>query len=292
MINLKRMSDCSFETAVDVWNRGFHGYVVDLTLNLEQLLSRIYADEISVDRSFIAFKEDKPVGFVMNAFRKIDGRRLAWNGGTGVVSELRGQGVGRVLMDAALDLYQTEKVDLALLEAISDNHPAIALYKKCGYEIKDELTLLQTDVATLNFEMSGKFSVERVNVPEVSSLPFYRELEPWQCQWQSLLRAQGEACVVYDNRDQPVGYALFQKKLDPKGKLLSIALYQCEVVPGQVDAADIAAHALKRVFVDSPGNFRRSTHDFRKSNEVVIELLTKAGFTTFIEQVHMIKTFG
>ena len=292
MIHLKRMSDCSFQTAVEAWNKGFQGYTVDLTQTLDLLLSRITFDGISVDHSFIAFSADQPAGFLMNAFRENDGRKLAWNGGTGVFPEFRGQGVGRVLMEATVELYQTEQVDLAQLEALSDNTPAISLYEKCGYEVKEELTLLQTDEVTVNFEISGNYSVAQVDLAAVGNLKFYRALAAWQCQWQTLLRAQGEACIVYDSEREPVGYALFRRRFDLAGQLLSISLHQCEVVPDHVDAQDIAAHALRRVFVDTPGSFRRATHDFRKSNQVVVDLLTRAGFKTFVEQVHMVKTIS
>ncbi len=289
MIKLRRMSECSFETALDAWNRGFQGYAVDLTQTLDQLLSRITSDELSLERSFIAFDGDNTVGFLMNAFREISGRKFAWNGGTGVVPEWRGKGVGRVLMDATLKLYEAERVDLALLEALSTNHPAIALYKKCGYEIEEELTLLRLDNSSVNFTVSGNYSVEQVDLPAVGKLEFYRELAPWQCQWQSVSRAQGEACVVYDKGRSPVAYALYKRQFDVQGGVSKFALYQCEVILERDDAKDIAAHALRRVFDTAPGQVLRSTHDFRKTNHVVVELLIDAGFTTFIEQVHMMK---
>ena len=289
MINLRRMSECSFETALDAWNRGFQGYAVDLTQSLDQLLTRITYDELSLERSLIAFDGDQIVGFLMNAFRESDGRRLAWNGGTGVVPEWRGRGVGRLLMDATLKLYQTERVDVALLEALSNNHPAIELYKKCGYEIQEELTLLRSESEMVNFAPAGNYSVKHVDLTAVGQLEFYRYRAPWQCQWKSLLRSHGEACVVYDDRSSPVAYALYKRQFDNQGKVSRIALYQCEVIPEREDAADIAAHALQEVFGTARGKVLRSTHDFRKSNQTVVDLLINAGFTTFIEQVHMMK---
>ena len=289
MINLRRMSECSFDTALDAWNRVFHGYAVDLTQSLDQLLTRITYDQLSLERSFIAFDGEDVVGFLMNAFREGDGRKFAWNGGTGVVPEWRGRGVGRLLMDAALKLYKSERVDVAFLEALTNNRPAIELYKKCGYEIEEELTLLRSESEMVNFALVGNYSVERVDLTVVGQLEFYRELAAWQCHWQSLLHAHGEACVVYDDRSRAVAYALYKRQFDDQGKVSRIALCQCEVIPDRDDAADIAAHALQQVFATSQGKVLRSTHDFRKSNHVVVDLLMNAGFRTFIEQVHMMK---
>jgi hypothetical protein len=192
-------------------------------------------------------------------------------------------------MTATLELYETEQVDVALLEALSDNHPAIALYKKYGYVIEEDLTLLRADDFDLIFRVSGNYTVRRVDLPEVGKLHFYNALAPRQCQWQSLFQARGEAYVVYDREPAPVGYALFKRNFDAGGKVCSVILYQCEIIPGRDDAPDIAAHILNRVFDAPPGRVRCSTHDFRKSNQVVVELLTESGFKTFIEQVHMVK---
>src|SRR6185295_9393834 len=116
MLEFRRMSTCSFQTAVEVWNEGFQGYAIDLTLSLDSFLSRLTANGISPDHSFVAFNEGAPVGFVLTALRTEGDLKLAWNGGTGVIPAMRGKGVGKALIDAAIELYETELVDVALLE--------------------------------------------------------------------------------------------------------------------------------------------------------------------------------
>jgi len=291
MIDIKPLSSCSFETALDVWNTGFSGYLINITLSFDGFLMRLTADGISPQHSFIAFIDEQPVGFLMNAFREERGRKLAWNGGTGVIPEFRGQGVGSRLLNAAIDLYQAQGVDLALLEALSSNESAISLYKKFGYEAVEQLTFLRSDSTPANFPASADYSVEDVELNAVGKLEFYRELPQWQTQWQSLLRIRADACIVRDSNQTPVGYGLFDKRFDPSGELVSIALYQCEAAPGDERAEDIVAHVLNRVFLTVPGKYRRLTHNLRKSNSVVVQLLMNAGFNTFVEQVQMIKNF-
>jgi ribosomal protein S18 acetylase RimI-like enzyme len=288
---IKPLSLCSFQTALDVWNRGFAGYFVDMTLSFDSFLTRISSDGIAPEHSFVAFIDEQPIGFVLNAFREERGKKLAWNGGTGVDPEFRGQGIAGRLLNAAIDLYQSQGVDLALLEAISSNAAAISLYRKFGYEVAEELTFLETNNKLDHFPESADYSVVDVEPNAVAELAFYRELSPWKDQWQSLMRVHGEACIVRDSNQTAVGYGLFNKRFNGGGKLESVALFQCEAAPEDSNAEDIVAHILNRAFLTVPGNYRRMTHNLRKSNRVVIELLTKAGFTTFVEQVHMIKSF-
>jgi len=287
-VELKRLNTCSFQTAVDVWNQGFQGYFIDMTLSLDSLLNRITAEGISPAHSFVAFSEDKPVGFLLSGLRTARGKKLAWNGGTGVIPNWRGKGVGKCLVNAALEMYAAERVDFALLEAITGNHAAIALYKTFGYEIVDEVTVLQTNGALTEFSVSDAYKVTRVPPATVGSLSFYRELSPWQAQWMSVTLNHGEAVIVLDQRGEIVCYALYKKRFDDHGNLASIALYQCEVAPKKEDNKRIAATALDSVFGPLTTRCLRRAVNLSKSNSVV-DLLLNAGLEPFIDQVHMMK---
>lgn len=294
-VELKRLSTCSLQTALDVWNEGFQGYFVDMTLSLDKFLARLSSEAISPELSLVALVQDKPVGFLLNGIRNDQGKRIAWNGGTGVVPSFRGRGVGRFLVNAAIDLYVSEAVDVATLEAISDNDVAIGLYKQCGYEIVDELTFLQSDDPSadcLSQTDSASYSVDSVAPAAVSSLSFYGDLSAWQSQWQSLALSCGDALIVRDSAGAAVGYSLFRKKFDNEGNPSNIALYQCEVAPNRDDFENIATAMLRRVFFSEPGKYRRTTYNFRKSNKLVIDMLMKSGFATFIEQVLMLRSMG
>jgi ribosomal protein S18 acetylase RimI-like enzyme len=294
-LQLKRLSTCSFQTALEVWNEGFQGYFVDMTLSLDKFLARMSSEAISLEHSLVAFAQDKPVGFLLNGIRNDEGKKIAWNGGTGVIPSFRGQGVGKFLVNAAIDLYVSEAVDVATLEAISNNDIAIGLYKQCGYEIADELTFLQSDDPSadcLSQTDSVSYSVDSVAPAVVGSLSFYSDLSAWQTQWQSLALSCGDALIVRDSAGGAVGYALFKTKFDNGGSPSNIALYQCEVAPNRDDFENIAAAMLRRVFFSEPGKYRRTTYNFRKSNKLVIDMLMKSGFATFIEQVLMLRSMG
>jgi hypothetical protein len=224
---------------------------------------------------------------LLNAFRVNRDKKIAWNGGTGVAPDMRGKGVGKALVAAAIDIYKSECVDIAFLEAIKGNDSAIALYKNNGYQVFDELTNLQSDKSTNFTSTPSVYTVEEVHPAVVAVLDFYYERSAWQTQWQSLAATGGEAVIVRDRNDSPVAYALFRKKFNEQGTLLSIALCQCELDKEYDDGDAIVSVVLDKIF--PAGEYRRTTYNFRKSNRLIIEKLIDAGFTTYVEQVHMMK---
>jgi ribosomal protein S18 acetylase RimI-like enzyme len=295
MIEIRHLDTCSFQTAFEIWNQGFQGYPIDLTLTLDSFLARIISHGISPADSLVAFIDEEPVGFLLNGIRVSGDGRLAWNGGTAVVPEMRGKGVGKKLVEAAIDLYEQKSIERATLEAISTNESAIKLYSSCGYQVVDELTILQNDNVVRDWVVvssSDRYMTLSVAPAKIGRLSFYYKLSPWQAQWESVALVNGEAILVHDRSGAPIGYALFKKKFDKQGEVESIGLFQCEVAPNRSDASEIALFTLQNVFGGDPRKFRRNTHNLRKSNQMVVNLLLDAGFTTFIEQVHMTRNFG
>ncbi|MGH9873575.1 MAG: GNAT family N-acetyltransferase [Pyrinomonadaceae bacterium] len=294
-IEIRRLSACSFDEAVKIWNEGFQGYFVDLTMSLDRYISRLHREGLSPEFSFLAFCEGRPVGFLLNGIRQSAGRKAAWNGGTGVTPEFRGRGIGKALMRATLDLYNELGVDVAMLEAISANEPAIALYQQFGYEIVDRLVFLQHEghLGEQSFfrPNSQSYSVESVAPYAVGELEFYQDLAPWQAQWQSLARQKGEALIVSDVNGAPVGYALYKQTCDEQGRTVEVALYQCAAGPGS-DTEAVVGCALRTLYAPFEYECKRSTYNFIKSNEVVCMMLDEAGFAPFIEQVHMVRWSG
>jgi GNAT superfamily N-acetyltransferase len=289
---IRRLSAGSFDEAVKIWNEGFQGYFVDMTLSLDGYLSRLARDGLSIEFSLVAFCDDRPAGFLLNGFRQGARGKTAWNGGTGVSPEFRGRGVGKALMRATLDLYNEVGVDFATLEAISTNEPAIALYEQCGYKIVDRLLSLrhQGRLPAHSFarQKSKSYVAESVAPVALAQLEFYDELAPWQSHWHNLSRNQGEALLVSDSSGVSCGYALYKKTYDEQGRVNAIALYQCVAKP-DVEEDSIVGCALQTLFAPFDLECRRSSYNLSQSNEVVYGMLAEAGFVSYIEQVHMVR---
>lgn len=289
---IRRLSTCSFEDAVRIWNEGFQGYFVDMTMSLDRYLSRLHSESLSPELSLVAFADQRPVGFLLNGVRQNGDLKVAWNGGTGVAPDFRGRGIGKLLMKATLELYDELGVDVAQLEAISTNTPAIVLYQKCGFEVVDRLIFLTHDgrLADNAFSHADSYSASSVAPYVVGQLDFYDRLPPWQSDWQSLARNNGEALIVNDASGDAVGYALFKKTYDERGSVREIVLHQC-VAKRERDADAIIACALRSAFAPLDLECRRKTYNLIIPNVNVSGMFRDEGFHPFIEQVHMVRRF-
>ncbi|SDN54645.1 Acetyltransferase (GNAT) family protein [Fictibacillus solisalsi] len=289
MLTFKKFSTLSFEEAVHLFNEGFKYYFTDIHLTVDALLKKMANEELSPERSLVVYDQDKPVGFVLNGFRTINGQQVSWNGGTGIVPGYRGKGTGKELMKACMELYKQEGVNYLMLEAISENTKAIKLYEKMGYKKNDDLIFYVSNesLSTDAFSYNGNYNVVHALPQEVGVLDFYNHFSPWQTQAQGLASAEA---VVVKSGDEPVGYALYRCVRNSEGKIESIVLYQCEGKPDINEKEDVILCLLHSVFQPALTDCKRMTFNFPKSNEPACRALQNEGFSTTIEQVHMSKT--
>jgi GNAT superfamily N-acetyltransferase len=286
---IRKLSACSFDEALQAWNEGFQGYFVDMTLSLDKFLSRIHNESLSPEHSLLAFCDGRPAGILLNGIRGSGDRKVAWNGGTGVIPRFRGRGVGKRLMRRTLDIYKRNSVDEATLEAISENDSAIALYKKFGYGITDRLVFLEHEGPCSSFTRASdeSYSVRHVAPTLTARLDFYDPGAAWQAQSQSLSVNNGEAIIVKDASGTDVGYALYKRKFDEAGQVSNIALYQCVARSGVLDAEAVVRSALEHVYDPADVEGRRATYNLKAGDNLVENVLKEAGFKLIIEQVHM-----
>jgi ribosomal protein S18 acetylase RimI-like enzyme len=289
MVKITNFCECTFQQALTVWNEGFQGYFTDMTFTMDRFMARFGQEGLSPEVSVLAWVNERPVGFILNGIRTIGGKRIAWNGGTGVVPEYRRSGIGRRMMEACLDIYRAHDIDTAYLEAIAQNTSAIALYQQFGYRIVDRVKFLTrtgplSDEAFGSAELPGH--IVMTGLPyEVSRLSFYRAFAAWQTQWQSVLG--GRSAILLDGTGSPVAYALYKHGLNESGEITSIALYQCEVNPDAPNKEGAIRRLLREVYAPLSLDCRRFTVNIPISNEVLMRTLEAEGFTTLSEQVFM-----
>lgn len=289
-MTFRKLSELSIEENVRIWNLGFEGYFIQMIMTIEAFMTRSVNEGLSLENSLAIYVDGEPAGFVMNGFRDVDGKKLAWNGGTGIAPAFRGQGIGRALMLRNLELYREQGVELAILEALTQNESAIKLYQYVGYEITDRLMILQ-HMGTIDPQLLERSAVHPFSITiglprDVYALDFYRGLSAWQTQWPSM--KEGESLIIRQD-SEPVCYALYKRTFDQEGKLVTITLYQCEALPGREDAEEIYKLALGELFAPLDYVCRRATANLRISNQPLNDLLLKLSFTTNVEQVLMMR---
>jgi ribosomal protein S18 acetylase RimI-like enzyme len=229
MITFRSVSDCTWREMTDIWNKGFEGYFVPLHFDEKQLNVHFAKGDISPQHSFLACYDGKPAGFILNGFRQIDGKKVAWNGGTGVKKEFRGKGVGKALIQECLSLYKEEQVDIATLEAIELNIPAIRLYEKFGYSITDNLYFYTAkNISDLSPTPKIDYKFIHTNNKAIRKLAIWNKWTPWQNQIINF-PDDSRAVIMLDRSKNSIGYALYRDIFDDDGDKAQTVLLHCEV---------------------------------------------------------------
>lgn len=285
-----RLGQCTFEQALRLRNRGFEGYYFDVTVTMDQLLRSFAVNGIRPELSLVACADGHPVGFVFLAVKMLNGRKAAWNGGTGVIPEYRGYGLSTALMQEVKTLLTEQEVDRAYLEVLVQNSRALSAYEKGGFHIADRLIGLTRDGALepdafKAGECSG-FKLQYGAPRTVKDIPYYREIAAWECQWQNM--AEGESLIIRAADGEPAAYALFKRNYSDEGMIKSIVLYQCEAAPGRVDRTELFRMALKAVFGPKELDCSRTTANLSGSNPDLIDMLKEAGFKERYQQHLMV----
>ncbi|WML56340.1 GNAT family N-acetyltransferase [Neobacillus sp. PS2-9] len=281
-LQIKRLTDCTIQEMITAWNKGFEGYFVQLEMTPEMFFNRLVNEGLSLPHSIVAFDGEAPVAIVLNGFRVINGKKTAWNGGTGIATEYRGKGVSTLLMEEILKIYAEESCEVATLEAIKENERAIRLYARFGYEVTDVLVYL---AGTLEGEKNSQLQAEFIRPEQLSTYSFYKQNVPWQCQWQSV--KAGEAQIYFDGSQNPVGYSLFKRVWNQEGQLEKVFLFQVELVGEVTDETLQAVFSAITEQQNHPVSFM--TVNASQSNPV-IQYLLEQGFKKTTEQVLMVKT--
>ena len=149
-------------------------------------------------------------------------------------------------MRATLGSLSELEIQIATLEAISDNEPAISLSANSVMKLsmvsyfQSRRCVERRDVRQPNGQT---YFAKHSRALLVGQLEFYQESAPWQGHWQSLTRQNGNALIVSDSAGAAVGYALYKKSVMSK-KFNEIALHQCVALP-RADTEAIIGCALR-----------------------------------------------
>jgi ribosomal protein S18 acetylase RimI-like enzyme len=128
-LHAKRLIDFTSAAAADIFTACFEGYIVPLRFQAEPFERRNRSEHVDAEASLIWYRGQQPVGGILIARRGWTSRVSAM----GVVAAARGTGVGRHMVEEALEAARERKDRRMLLEVIEQNPPAIALYESAGF---------------------------------------------------------------------------------------------------------------------------------------------------------------
>lgn len=157
-----------------VFNQAFADYLIPFSLSETDLKAKIAAENIRLDYSLGVFLKNKLTGFILVGVDTIDRKPTAYNAGTGVIPECRGQRHTHAMYDFLLPLLQSNGFSDHLLEVITHNNKAIHIYKRIGFETLRTLNCYKGNIASSR----SSFDFKPLNVLDWELMVSFWDFKP------------------------------------------------------------------------------------------------------------------
>lgn len=196
----------------------FSDYAVPLDLSFADYQKMLKRRGINRHISVGAFSEadQQLIGMMINGLREWRGKTTAYDLMTGVIPSYRKLGVTKKLFAEVLTILKEEKVEQYLLEVLQENHAAVSLYKKQGFEVTRGFSVFKQPKETLLASQNDHSvnSVETIELLDWELLRSFWDFYPsWQNTEDSILAVQEAfACVTVSYGMQVVGYGLIDRE--------------------------------------------------------------------------------
>ena len=201
----------------------FSDYQVDMQMSQQQFERRINRDGVKLEISAGAFDESRMIAFYMNATGVWQGRATAYDAGTGVIPAYRRQGIGKELFAFMMPLLKQTGISQYLLEVLTTNDSAVALYRKLGFVETRRLAVFRKKEAVAAFDELDGVSIRRVEQPSWGLFKSFWDGYPsWQNSIDAVERVARNAVVLgaYVN-EECVGYGVAFR---PAASLMQLAV--------------------------------------------------------------------
>jgi len=134
-MEVRHLSNTDFETIMECFLLAFDGYFVKMPTDYDYYKQRWKAAKVDFELSYGMFDNNKLVGFIIHAIDKRGDDITAFNTGTGVIPEYRGQRIVKSIYKYAISDLIQNGITKSVLEVIVENEKAIKAYKSIGFNI-------------------------------------------------------------------------------------------------------------------------------------------------------------
>lgn len=137
---IQTLENSTASQIMKVFNQSFADYLFPFQLTEEDLKTKLKAENIALHNSAGAFVGTVLVGFILIGTDEINGKSIAYNAGTGVIPDYRGNNLTAKLYGFLLPFLADKNIQQHQLEVLTENHFAIKAYQQIGFKIQRELS--------------------------------------------------------------------------------------------------------------------------------------------------------
>lgn len=203
-----------FSKLYAAFTEAFSDYVIQFALTEAQFRNHITLNAVDLDRTVGCEEDGEIIGFSLNGFGLWNGKITAYDAGTGVLPRYRRQGISRDMFEMMLPLFTESGIEQFLLEVITTNSGAIALYENLGFRTVREVALLERDTPLESRYVQPGLFIRQITEPHWETLtPFWDSNPSWQNSVDAVKRSLANKTILgaYIG-DECVGYIVFSSK--------------------------------------------------------------------------------
>lgn len=137
MLTFNTIEDVALEEIVKIFVQSFVNYYVVMPTETKFWKKRWKTNRVRYDLSIGTFDDEgNLIGFMIIGVDYRNGKKVAFNAGTGVVPEFRGQKLVKRMYQYAIPLFKKNGIEEMALEVINKNIKAIKAYQSVGFKIE------------------------------------------------------------------------------------------------------------------------------------------------------------
>lgn len=231
-------SQFDFEQLTDAYNRTRIDYIVPMPMSVARLREYIHVYDVDLSASCVAVDGVEGLaGLLMMGVREKQG----WITRMGVLPDKRRQGLGRVLMDYALEQAVGRGLRAMWLEVIKNNTPAQTLFERYGFAETRELLVVRRPPGPLAEPKKAGATVRRVTTLDHEEalilLAHRRERANWLNETTSMQNVRNLTALLVELNDGSRGWVSYH------ASILQLTRIIVEVTVG--DPATVGAAVLR-----------------------------------------------
>ncbi|MEG0177360.1 GNAT family N-acetyltransferase [Anaerorhabdus sp.] len=154
MYSYKSLNNISYSEIAKCFNLAFSDYYLQLQLTAKQLQTHFEISGVDKNLSYGAFVENQMIGFIFNSSTIYNEQIVVFDVGTGVIPEHRGKKVFTTLFRFTEQELQKHQIEKYYLEVLQQNDKAISSYRKQGFTVTREFSILS--ISNYNEEIEHK----------------------------------------------------------------------------------------------------------------------------------------
>ena len=273
------LTTADFHSLYECFLEAFSDYQISLQMTEEQFEQRVKRDGVELELSAGAFDNKRMIGFYMNGRGMWHGQATAYDAGTGVVPDYRRRGVAIDLFEFIAPRLKERAIKQYLLEVITSNERAVALYRKLGFEETRTLAALRSNEAVKTAGDVEGVSIRQMDEPDWGVFCAYWDGEPsWQNSMDAVERVRNQCEILGAFVDEKcVGYGIVFK---PSGILMQLAVAQ-----------EFRRRGIgRRLLASLSGDKILKTNNVDEELKGTLEFYKACGFEIVLRQFEMMRT--